>query len=867
MTSQDIRKLFLDFFKKKKHTIVDSSSLIIKDDPTLMFVNAGMNQFKNIFLGDTRPSDLRVVNSQKCLRVSGKHNDLDEVGHDTYHHTLFEMLGSWSFGDYFKKDAIEFSWEFLVDICKLDKDRIYVTVFEGDKSDGLSKDEEAFSFWKKFLPEQNIIDGNKQDNFWEMGEIGPCGPCSEIHYDNRDNKYRKEIDGITLVNKDHPQVIEIWNLVFMQYKRLKDKTLVNLPTQHVDTGMGFERLTMIMQGKKSNYDTDIFQPLIQEIANLSGIQYGADNDSDIAMRVIADHLRAVSFSIADGQTPSNVKAGYVIRRILRRAIRYGYTFLKFKEPFIYKLLPVLESTMGGQYKELVNNSKLITNVIFQEEQSFLRTLSKGLKRIDEIISQTNKSVSGAIVFELYDTYGFPKDLTALILSEYSLTFSSKEFDQEMQNQKERSKASSKSDIGDWLTINDCKEEFKGYDVLELETTISRYRKVKKNNKEFFHLVLEESPFYAESGGQVGDTGILIGGGVTLKILDTKKENDIRYLICDKFFDNIPQSIKAKVDLVRRADISKNHTATHLLHESLRAILGEHVEQKGSLVSDNYLRFDFSHFSKISSDELEKIELDVNNKIQENIQLILHDNLSISQAKQMGALMLFGEKYGDSVRLIEFNSSKELCGGTHVTYTSEIGLFKIKSESSTASGIRRIEAFTGSAALEALKEKEKMHDKLVVLLKNKNIVTSTESLILESKKYAKDLEFYKDYYFKSLKIDLLLNTEKIGSVNFIYKKIDLDAKDLKNFAQGFKKENNLVLLLSSTSGSKVLITLLISNDLISEGYNAKDLINILSKEISGGGGGQDYIATAGGSNLNGLDNTVKKVKELFTKKLA
>ena len=867
MTSQDIRKLFLDFFKKKKHTIVDSSSLIIKDDPTLMFVNAGMNQFKNIFLGDTRPSDLRVVNSQKCLRVSGKHNDLDEVGHDTYHHTLFEMLGSWSFGDYFKKDAIEFSWEFLVDICKLDKDRIYVTVFEGDKSDGLSKDEEAFSFWKKFLPEQNIIDGNKQDNFWEMGEIGPCGPCSEIHYDNRDNKYRKEIDGITLVNKDHPQVIEIWNLVFMQYKRLKDKTLVNLPTQHVDTGMGFERLTMIMQGKKSNYDTDIFQPLIQEIANLSGIQYGADNDSDIAMRVIADHLRAVSFSIADGQTPSNVKAGYVIRRILRRAIRYGYTFLKFKEPFIYKLLPVLESTMGGQYKELVNNSKLITNVIFQEEQSFLRTLSKGLKRIDEIISKAKKSVSGAIVFELYDTYGFPKDLTALILSEYSLTFSSKEFDQEMQNQKERSKASSKSDIGDWLTINDCKEEFKGYDVLELETTISRYRKVKKNNKEFFHLVLEESPFYAESGGQVGDTGILIGGGVTLKILDTKKENDIRYLICDKFFDNIPQSIKAKVDLVRRADISKNHTATHLLHESLRAILGEHVEQKGSLVSDNYLRFDFSHFSKISSDELEKIELDVNNKIQENIQLILHDNLSISQAKQMGALMLFGEKYGDSVRLIEFNSSKELCGGTHVTYTSEIGLFKIKSESSTASGIRRIEAFSGSAALEALKEKEKMHDKLVVLLKNKNIVTSTESLILESKKYAKDLEFYKDYYFKSLKIDLLLNTEKIGSVNFIYKKIDLDAKDLKNFAQGFKKENNLVLLLSSTSGSKVLITLLISNDLISEGYNAKDLINILSKEISGGGGGQDYIATAGGSNLNGLDNTVKKVKELFTKKLA
>lgn len=867
MTSQDIRKLFLDFFKKKKHTIVDSSSLIIKDDPTLMFVNAGMNQFKNIFLGDSRPSDLRVVNSQKCLRVSGKHNDLDEVGHDTYHHTLFEMLGSWSFGDYFKKDAIEFSWEFLVDICKLDKDRIYVTVFEGDKSDGLSKDEEAFSFWKKFLPEQNIIDGNKQDNFWEMGEIGPCGPCSEIHYDNRENKHRKEIDGITLVNKDHPQVIEIWNLVFMQYKRLKDKTLVNLPTQHVDTGMGFERLTMIMQGKKSNYDTDIFQPLIQEIANLSGIQYGADDESDIAMRVIADHLRAVSFSIADGQTPSNVKAGYVIRRILRRAIRYGYTFLKFKEPFIYKLLPVLESTMGGQYKELVNNSKLITNVIFQEEQSFLRTLSKGLKRIDEIISKAKKSVSGAIVFELYDTYGFPKDLTALILSEYSLTFSSKEFDQEMQNQKERSKASSKSDIGDWLTINDCKEEFKGYDVLELETTISRYRKVKKNNKEFFHLVLEESPFYAESGGQVGDTGILIGGGVTLKILDTKKENDIRYLICDKFFDNIPQSIKAKVDLVRRADISKNHTATHLLHESLRAILGEHVEQKGSLVSDNYLRFDFSHFSKISSDELEKIELDVNNKIQENIQLILHDNLSISQSKQMGALMLFGEKYGDSVRLIEFNSSKELCGGTHVTYTSEIGLFKIISESSTASGIRRIEAFSGSAALEALKEKEKMHDKLVVLLKNKNIVTSTESLILESKKYAKDLEFYKDYYFKSLKIDLLLNTEKIGSVNFIYKKMDLDAQDLKNFAQGFKKENNLVLLLSSTSGSKVLITLLISNDLISEGYNAKDLINILSKEISGGGGGQDYIATAGGSNLNGLDSTVKKVKELFTKKLA
>ena len=864
MKSQDIRKLFLEFFKNKKHSIVDSSSLVIKDDPTLMFVNAGMNQFKNIFLGDKKPADLRIANSQKCLRVSGKHNDLNEVGHDTYHHTFFEMLGSWSFGDYFKKNAIELSWMFLVDVCALDKSRIYVTVFEGDKLDGISRDNDAFSFWRKFLPEENIINGNKKDNFWEMGEIGPCGPCSEIHYDNRDDKQRKEVAGLSLVNKDHPEVIEIWNLVFMQYKRLKDGTLADLPTQHVDTGMGFERLTMIMQGKKSNYDTDIFQPLIQEIAKISAIQYGANVDSDIAMRVIADHLRAVSFSIADGQIPSNVKAGYVIRRILRRAIRYGYTFLNLKEPFIYKLVPILESSMGGQYKELSINSKLITNVLLQEEQSFLRTLSKGLKRIDEIISQNTTSVSGAIVFELYDTYGFPKDLTALILSENSLSFNSEEFAQEMQNQKERSKISSNSDIGDWVMVNKCQEEFNGYNFLELNTKISRYRKVHKKNKEFFHIVLEDSPFYAESGGQIGDTGVLIGNNLTLKVLDTKKENDIKYIICEEFFDNLPQSVKAIVDVTRRADISKNHTTTHLLHDSLRRVLGEHVEQKGSLVSDTYLRFDFSHFSKITTEELKKVEVDVNKKIQENIQLKLYDNLSLSQAKEMGALMLFGEKYGDSVRLVEFNSSKELCGGTHVSGTSEIGLFKINSESSTASGIRRIEACTGRAALDALKEKEELHDKLEIILKNKNIIASVESLILENKNNSKEIELYKGYYFKSLMDEMLSNSETIGSINFVYKKMDSNAQDLKTFAQSFKKENNLVLLLSSIFDSKVLITLLITSDLISKGYNAKDLINILSKEISGGGGGQDYIATAGGSNINGLNNVVQKVKELFTK---
>ena len=865
MNSQNLRKLFLDFFSEKNHAIIDSSPIVVKDDPTLMFNNAGMNQFKDVFTGNHKPKDIRVANSQKCLRVSGKHNDLDEVGHDTYHHTMFEMLGSWSFGDYFKEQAIDLAWEFLVTKCGIEKDRIYVTVFEGDKKDGLSKDLDAYNYWQKYLPNSKIINGNKKDNFWEMGEVGPCGPCSEIHYDNRSSSEIEKLDAASLINKDHPQVIEIWNLVFMQFNRLKDGNLSNLPSKHVDTGMGFERLAMILQEKKSNYDTDIFQPLIKEISKISNKPYGENNDIDIAMRVIADHIRAIAFSIADGQLPSNVKAGYVIRRILRRAVRYGYTFLNLKQPFIYKLVDILEESMGSQYSELSLQKKLISDVIQKEEEAFLRTLEKGLKRITELTQENKTSINGAQVFELYDTYGFPRDLTSLILSENNLTYDNDGFEKAMKIQKERSKKSAQQDIGEWIVLCDEASSFIGYETLDAETSIIKYRKVFSKNSESYHIVLSKNPFYPEGGGQVGDTGKLIFKDEEIIVLDTKRENNSTYIISDSFFKQETDICNAVVSRTRRNKISKNHSVTHLLHESLRKILGEHVIQKGSLVNEDYLRFDFSHYSNINDNELMLIEDDVNRKIQDSLDLITHNNISITKAKAAGALMLFGEKYGDVVRMIEFGSSKELCGGTHVSNTLEIGLFRIKSEKSSSSGVRRIEALSGQRALEDLKNKDATCNSLVSLLKSKDIVTSVKDLLVQNKKQSKLIDEYKKYYFKSLKQELTSDIVSLGKINFIYNNYDLSSQDLKSLAQLFKDETKLVVLLSNQQNNKVSLTLLITNDLITQGYSAKESINIIANEISGGGGGQAYLATAGGTNLKGLSSAVQKARELFTKK--
>ena len=713
MKSKNIRKLFLNFFEAHDHKIVDSSPVVINNDPTLMFTNAGMNQFKNYFLSIDKPKFPRIANSQKCIRVSGKHNDLDEVGYDTYHHTMFEMLGNWSFGDYSKEKAISFAWDFLTKECKLDKDRLYVSVFEGDKEDGIEVDKESLNFWQNLLPEDQIVFGSKKDNFWEMGETGPCGPCSEIHYDNRDFKELNEIKGQDLVNKDHPDVIEIWNLVFMQYNRRKSGVLEKLDSTHVDTGMGFERLCMIMQGVKSNYDTDVFQLLIDRLELLTNHKYGKDSKKDIAIRVISDHIRAVAFSIADGQLPSNNKAGYVIRRILRRAIRYGYTFLDQKQPFIFKLVDDLVENLGDHYNELTAQQNLISDVIKQEEISFLKTLTTGLKRLDVILlNKTN--ISGVEVFELYDTYGFPKDLTELILKEKGIGFNEKEFYDEMEKQKNRSKKSADNDIGEWeIVLKDSKEEFVGYSDYSVSTKISRIRTISEKNKVLFHIVLEKTPFYAESGGQIGDTGFLLSKDSKIRIIDTKKENNLIYHVLENIPDNITLEYQAEIDVERRKSISRNHSATHLLHAELRNLLGDHVLQKGSLVSDSYLRFDFSHTSSLSSDLVKKLEENINRNIFQNISLNEHKNLTISEADKLGALMIFGEKYGDKVRMIQYGESKELCGGTHVNSTSEIGLIKILSESSVATGIRRIEASTGLTAIDFLNSKSSLVDEVSV----------------------------------------------------------------------------------------------------------------------------------------------------------
>jgi len=863
MKANTLRALYLDFFKSKQHKIVSSAPMVVKNDPTLMFANAGMNQFKDIFLGDSDPKDLRVANSQKCLRVSGKHNDLEEVGHDTYHHTMFEMLGSWSFGDYFKEDAINWAWEFLTEVCDLDKDRLYVTVFEGEKEDGLEKDNEAFNMWKNHLPEDRILNGNKKDNFWEMGETGPCGPCSEIHFDNRNDEERVKVSGADLVNEDHPQVIEIWNLVFMQYNRFSDGNLKPLPNSHVDTGMGFERLAMIMQGVKSNYDTDIFQPIIQAIAKKAGLKYGENEKQDIAMRVIADHIRAISFSIADGQLPSNVKAGYVIRRILRRAVRYAYTFLNLKTSFMHELVAVLSDQMGEQFEELNAQKDLIQKVVKEEEESFLRTLEDGLKRIEQITKNAKGEISGKQVFELYDTYGFPADLTALILSEQNLSFNQAEFDVAMKEQKDRSKQAGKIEKGDWtVLIEDEKEEFVGYKNLETEVKITRYREVTSKDGKQYQLVFNLTPFYPEGGGQVGDTGTIFSASESINIVETKKENKLIVHFADELPNDVNAKFSAKVNANDRKASARNHTATHLLHESLRTILGEHVAQKGSLVNPNYLRFDFTHFSKIEKADLQKIEVDVNAKILANIILDEHNKLPLSKAEDLGAIMLFGEKYDDVVRMIQFDTSKELCGGTHVNATGEIGLFKILSEGSTSSGIRRIEATTGINALNYLSDKESLLNEIGGLVKNKDLKKGVEQLITTNKNLEKQITTLKKAIAANVKDDLLNSAVEVNGVRFIAQEVEMEAEDMKNVSFALRKEENLAMVLAAKVGEKALLTVMLTDDVVAKGYNAGAMIRDIAKEIEGGGGGQPFFATAGGANPSGIAAALEKAKEII-----
>ena len=863
MKANLLRRLYLDFFSLKKHKVVPSSQMVVKNDPTLMFANAGMNQFKDIFLGNSKPKDIRVVNSQKCLRVSGKHNDLEEVGYDTYHHTMFEMLGSWSFGDYFKEKAIDYAWEFLIDICSIDKDRLYVTVFEGDKVDKLDKDIEAFNFWKKYLSEDRIINGNKKDNFWEMGDIGPCGPCSEIHYDNRNANERAKVDGLSLVNKEHPQVIEIWNLVFMQYNRSSDGILNTLTTFHVDTGMGLERLAMIMQDKKSNYDTDIFQPIIQEIALKANLNYGDNEQQDIAMRVISDHIRAIVFSISDGQLPSNAKAGYVIRRILRRAQRYGYTFLNLKNPFIYDLVPILIHQMKDQFEELEGQKDFIQQVVREEEESFLRTLSKGLKRLDQIALDTKEKILGSQVFELYDTYGFPADLTTLILNEKNLSFDKTEFNNSMKAQKERSKKASKIEQGDWIVlIKDDITEFIGYNILEAEIKITKYREVKSADGKKYQLVFNISPFYPEGGGQVGDTGLIRNANESIDIVDTKRENNLIIHFTDKLPADLKHPFTAKVNSIKRKSSSRNHTATHLLQQSLIKKLGKHVMQKGSLVNPSYLRFDFTHFSKLNKIDLQKIEEDVNAKILSNISLQEYTNLPLSKVKEIGAIMLFSEKYEDVVRLIQFDNSKELCGGTHVDATGEIGLFKIISETSTSSGIRRIEAITGNKALSYLNKKDTTLSEITNLVKNKDVVSAIKHLASSKKQLEKQLSEFKKASALNIKSDLLNSVIEVNKIKFIAKEVNMEVEDMKNVSFELKKENNLVLVLASKIDDKALLSVMITDDLVKKGLSAISIIKEISKEIKGGGGGQVFFATAGGKNLNGIGKALKKAKDII-----
>ncbi len=867
MKSQEIRSEFLEFFKKKQHKIVASAPMVIKDDPTLMFTNAGMNQFKEFFLGNTEPKYARIADTQKCLRVSGKHNDLEEVGKDTYHHTMFEMLGNWSFGDYFKKEAIAWAWEFLTEVCGIDKDTLYVTVFEGSNdADNLEKDVEALNLWKEIVPESQILFGNKKDNFWEMGDQGPCGPCSEIHVDIRSAAEKAKISGASLVNNDHPQVVEIWNLVFMQYNRKANGQLESLPAKHVDTGMGFERLCMVMQGVQSNYDTDVFTPIIREIETITNSSYGKDEKVNIAIRVIADHIRAVSFSIADGQLPSNTGAGYVIRRILRRAIRYGFTFLDTKEPFMFRLVNVLSDTMGKAFPELKSQKQLIENVIKEEEHSFLKTLDQGLVLLDTIISNNNgNQIDGRKAFELYDTYGFPIDLTALILQERGLTLDEKGFDVAMQEQKDRSRSASEISKEDWTVLSkDLEQEFVGYDLLETNVKLVKYRKVtSKKDGEQYQLVFNLTPFYPEGGGQVGDKGYLeAANGHVIYILDTKKENNEIIHFAKNLPKNTAETFKAVVDEKQRRRTEANHTATHLLHQALREILGTHVEQKGSAVHSKYLRFDFSHFSKLTTDELKAVENFVNARIDGNLPLEEGRNVPMQKAIEQGAMALFGEKYGDAVRTIRFGQSIELCGGTHVKATGDIWHFKIKSEGAVASGIRRIEAITSDAAKEFYFESNKTLSEVKDLLNNTNDpVKMVTSLQEENAKLKKEIESLLRDKAKNLKGDLLNEIETINGIDFLAKKVDLDAAGIKDlsFEMGSNKDN-LFLLLAAENDDKALLSCYISKELVAnKDLSAVTVVRELGKHIQGGGGGQPFFATAGGKNPGGIVEALNNAK--------
>lgn len=868
MTANDIRESFKRFFESKGHQIVPSAPMVIKDDPTLMFTNAGMNQFKDIILGNHKAKYVRVCDSQKCLRISGKHNDLEEVGHDTYHHTMFEMLGNWSFGDYFKKEAIDFAWEYLVDVLKLDSNRLYATVFEGYAKEDLPRDNEAASYWETHLPKERIINGNRHDNFWEMGDTGPCGPCSEIHIDLRDEEERAKIDGLSLVNGSHPQVVELWNLVFMQYIRKADSSLEPLPAKVIDTGMGFERLCMAMQGKQSNYDTDVFQPTINVLGKMTGKTYGNDEKTDIAMRVIADHIRTIAFSITDGQLPSNAKAGYVIRRTLRRAVRYGYTFLDQKKAFLHQLMPVLIENMGEAYPELIAQQKLITKVMKEEEESFLRTLETGIKLLEKVMEETKSKkqteIAGKSAFTLYDTFGFPLDLTELICRENNLTVNVDEFNKEMQKQKDRARNAAAIETGDWIELAQGTSDFVGYDNNECEARILRYRQVKQKKQTLYQIVLDKTPFYAESGGQVGDCGVLTSINETIEIIDTKKENNLPIHLAKHIPENVESTFTARINVEKREACAANHSATHLIDEALREVLGEHVEQKGSLVTPNSLRFDFSHFQKVTPEELRQVQRIVNARIRKNIPLTEHRNIPIGEAKKLGAIALFGEKYGDEVRVVQFGKSVEFCGGTHVQATGQIGMIKILSESSTAAGIRRIEAISGKAVEDSIYMMEDTVHELQGLFNNTpNLLTTVKKFIEENGNLKHEVDNFMKEKAHDLKQNVIANAIEKGGVKIMKLHMPIQPEIVKDIAFQIRGEviDNMIFVAGTYAGDKPILTVMVSDNLVKEGLHAGKMIREAARLIKGGGGGQPHFATAGGKDIDGLPAAIDKVIEL------
>ena len=867
LTAKEIRESFKQFFASKEHQIVPSAPMVVKGDPTLMFTNAGMNQFKDIILGNVPRKYPRVADSQKCLRVSGKHNDLEEVGHDTYHHTMFEMLGNWSFGDYFKKEAINWAWEYLVEVLKLNPERLYATVFEGSPAEGLDRDNEAAGYWELYLPKDHILNGNKHDNFWEMGDTGPCGPCSEIHIDLRSDEERAAVSGADMVNKDHPQVIEIWNLVFMQFNRKADGSLEPLPAKVIDTGMGFERLCMALQGKTSNYDTDVFQPIIKVIAGMAGTTYGTDKQQDIAMRVIADHIRTIAFAITDGQLPSNAKAGYVIRRILRRAVRYGYTFLDRKEAFMYKLLPVLIETMGDAYPELIAQKTLIEKVIKEEEESFLRTLETGIRLLDKKMEETKAAgktvLNGVDAFTLYDTYGFPLDLTELILRENGMEADIEAFNKAMQKQKERARNAAAIETGDWITLKEGECKFVGYDLFECEAEILRYRQIKQKNKVLYQIVLDQTPFYAEMGGQVGDTGWLIADDEKIDVIDTKRENNLPVHLVTKLPKDVTATFTAKINVKKRIQCECNHSATHLLHEALREVLGTHVEQKGSYVSPDSLRFDFSHFQKVTDEEIRKVEILVGEKIRANFPLEEHRNMPIAEAKALGAMALFGEKYGDEVRVVKYGSSVELCGGTHIPATGMIGSLHVIGESSIAAGVRRIEAVTAEGAEQFVYAQQDLIRELRALMNHMpNLAQAMKKSIEENAEMKKQIEDYIREKSMRLKEEIVAKASESNGIKVMQFVGKANADAMKNVAFQIKAEttDSFVFVAGIIDDNKCTLMLMLSDDLVKEGLHAGKIVKEAAKHIQGGGGGQPHFATAGGKNMEGLSIAVGAVKE-------